>query len=80
MKCKGTTNLNDATRSCLINRNAAPKSAAPKKPFVPKNVANAPGHSNIAREIEQKAAQYGKTDDDEASAPFNFQVTCIFTA
>jgi len=53
--------------------NAAPKSAAPKKPFVPKNVANAPGHSNIAREIEQKAAQYGKTDDDEASAPFNFQ-------
>jgi len=56
--------------------NGMVKSSAPKKPpgsYVPKNAANPSGHSNIAREIEQKAALYGKTDDDEPSAPFNFQ-------
>ena len=60
----------------LVNRNGMPKSTGAKKPtsYVPKNVANPPGHSNIVREIEEKAALYGKTDDDEPSAPFNFQV------
>lgn len=55
--------------------NGMPKSTGAKKPtsYVPKNVANPPGHSNIVREIEEKAALYGKTDDDEPSAPFNFQ-------
>lgn len=75
---KGNGNLE--SRNSLgvrFNRNGMVKSSAPKKPpgsYVPKNAANPSGHSNIAREIEQKAALYGKTDDDEPSAPFNFQV------
>jgi len=50
------------------------KPIAPKKPpgsFVPKPSANPPGHSSIVKEIEQRAAQYGKTEDE--AAPFNFQ-------